>query len=81
MLLQIVVGRITMLSPENPIDDGVPILDTEVAGLIIVGGGVVYRLSLLLARLISHVEVIVGGVIGIMGFLRMSTFRINILLR
>lgn len=81
LLLQVDVGRITILSPENAMDDAVPILDTDVAGLTIVGGGVVYRLSLLLARLMSHVEAIVGGVIGIIGLRRMSTLRINILLR
>lgn len=41
LLLQTGVGRITILSPENPIDEGVPMLETDVAGLTTGGGGVV----------------------------------------
>uniref|UniRef100_A0A8D8BHT9 (northern house mosquito) hypothetical protein n=1 Tax=Culex pipiens TaxID=7175 RepID=A0A8D8BHT9_CULPI len=78
------LGMISMLSPELPIVTvGGPRLEMDVAGLMTCGGGgVVYKLSLLLARLISHVDAMTGGSgIGMSGFRRMSTLRMKILLR
>ena len=54
---------------------GDPMLEINVAGLMTDGGrGFIYRLSLLLAALISYIEAMTGG-IGISGFRRTSTLR------